>query len=643
MLTVAHQAQLLRSAITPEVIRERGYHSIEHPGEALDLRFSKTQSRLVPGLVIPLWNVHGEQHAACLRPDAPRQWKDGKINKYELPAKTTLSLDCHPAMQPVLSNPRVALFITEGVKKGDALASIGACAIALNGVWGFRGTNTHGGRVILPDWEHVALNERVVYIVFDNDLSRKTTVQGALRALRQFLQERQALPQVIYLPEADDKIGVDDYLADHHTLDDLLALAEPQTQRRVRSREHIRDDHAWRRKLEYTANGTLKPTYFNIGMFLKHHHFWQDSFWLDAMHNRLMLRDLPIDDVTITRITQWFGEYEALPLTQTRQVKDALAAECAEHPRDLLREEIDALPPWDTTPRLTTWLTQVAHAHGDAYGQAVSRLLPVSMVARAMDPGQLYRFVVILQGPQEAGKSELVRLLAGDAWYGELMQDLESKEAQMRLQGKWVVELAELHALSRTQETRMKAFISLREDAFIPKYSNNEVRHPRRCIFVGTTNQHAYLRDATGNTRYLPIETGPVIDIEALERMRPQLLAEALAYYKTHVKDWWRLSDEARVLAEEKRDAVHEIRVYQARLDEWIPRYMAVPGNLLTWDAIAEHCLQVKPEGWTNKSLQAEVTQTLQLMGYRRGPQVRYDGQRVRPWIREHPEPGSSG
>ena len=101
-------------------------------------------------------------------------------------------------------------------------------------------------------------------------------------------------------------------------------------------------------------------------------------------------------------------------------------------------------------------------------------------------------------------------------WYGELMQDLESKEAQMRLQGKWVVELAELHALSRTQETRMKAFISLREDVFLPKYSNSEVHHKRRCIFVGTTNQHAYLRDATGNTRYLPIETGPHIDLAGL-------------------------------------------------------------------------------------------------------------------------------
>lgn len=643
MLSISHHTQLHQSALSLPIIAQRGYTSIDHPGDALDFKFSKTQSRLVPGLLIPLWDVHGAPAGVSLRPDAPRQYKDGKINKYELPPGVTLTLDCHPAVQPDLGNPHVPLFITEGVKKGDALASVGACAIALNGVWGFRGTNIHGGRVILPEWEHVALNERTVYIVYDNDVTRKTTVQQALRALQSFLQDRQALPQVIYLPDQGQKLGVDDFLAQGHTLEDLLALAEPQTQRRARSREHIRDDHAWRRKLEYTTNGTLKPTYFNIGMFLKHHHFWTDRFWLDVMHNRLMLSDLPIDDVTVTRITQWFGEYESLPLTQTRQVKDALAAECADHPRDLLREEILALPLWDKKPRLKTWLTTVAHTNPDAYGQAVAQLLPVSMVARAMDPGQLYRFVVILQGPQEAGKSELIRLLAGDEWYGELMQDLESKEAQMRLQGKWVVELAELHALSRTQETRMKAFISLREDVFIPKYSNAEVRHPRRCIFVGTTNQHAYLRDATGNTRYLPIETGPQIDLEAFELLRTQLLAEALAYYKAHPKDWWRLSDEARVLAEEKREAVQEVRVYQEILDEWIPRYLTVPGNLLIWETIAEHCLQIKRENWANKMLQAEVTSTLQLMGYRRGERVSYHGRQVRPWLKEPQEPGNAG
>src|SRR5204863_9525313 len=35
------------------------------------------------------------------------------------------------------------------------------------------GTNAHGGKVILPDWQHVALNDRLVSVVFDSDLYLK--------------------------------------------------------------------------------------------------------------------------------------------------------------------------------------------------------------------------------------------------------------------------------------------------------------------------------------------------------------------------------------------------------------------------------------------------------------------------------------
>ena len=138
MTLAAHHYRMLHneSAIDDAIITARGYQSITHPDDLRDLGFNKVQARTAPGLAIPLWNVHGEQIGWQIRPDSPRVTKDGRLIKYENPKGGTVNLDVHPRVQPLLGNPSVPLWITEGVKKGDALVSYEQCTIALmGGVW----------------------------------------------------------------------------------------------------------------------------------------------------------------------------------------------------------------------------------------------------------------------------------------------------------------------------------------------------------------------------------------------------------------------------------------------------------------------------------------------------------------------------
>lgn len=234
MTLAAHHHTMLHtaSAIADAVIEARGYRSLDRPAAVEALGFPEWQARsakAAPVLVIPLWDVHGKQSGWQLRPDRPRKRK-GEPVKYETMKGSRLSLDVHPSVQPLLGNPQVPLWVTEGVKKGDALASAGACAVALmGGVDGFRGTNEHGGKTILPEWEHIALNGRRVIVVYDSDFATNPNVQRAQRKLCDFLRYRQALPTPVVWPEAyqQKKWGVDDFLADHHTLGELLAMATP--------------------------------------------------------------------------------------------------------------------------------------------------------------------------------------------------------------------------------------------------------------------------------------------------------------------------------------------------------------------------------------------------------------------------------
>lgn len=65
-----------------------------------------------------------------------------------------------------------------------------------------------------------------MYVAFDSDLATKTNVQAALKALYQFLRDRGAIPALLTWHEdyQRTKWGVDDFLAQGHTLDELLAM-----------------------------------------------------------------------------------------------------------------------------------------------------------------------------------------------------------------------------------------------------------------------------------------------------------------------------------------------------------------------------------------------------------------------------------
>ena len=66
-----HREMLVKSAVSADVIRERGYRSIETKIELKTLGFASYQLR-VPTLLVPIRNVHGEIATYQSRPDEPR-------------------------------------------------------------------------------------------------------------------------------------------------------------------------------------------------------------------------------------------------------------------------------------------------------------------------------------------------------------------------------------------------------------------------------------------------------------------------------------------------------------------------------------------------------------------------------------------
>jgi hypothetical protein len=179
--------------------------------------------------------------------------------------------------------------------------------------------------------------------------------------------------------------------------------------------------------------------------------------------------------------------------------------------------------------RLDRWMIDYLGAEDTPLNRSIGRKMLIAAVRRAREPGCKFDYAVVLEGRQGTGKSSALRILAAEENFSDQpLLHLEARAQQEAIEGVWIYELSELAGLRRTEIETLKAFLSKTADNSRPAYGRFRKDQPRRCIFVGTTNDSQYLRDATGNRRFWPVRTG-TIDLEALRRNRDLLWAEAAA------------------------------------------------------------------------------------------------------------------
>jgi Domain of unknown function (DUF3854) len=224
-LSDTHSRELKDSDIATGVAAARGYRTIRHRSEVPN-KFADWQRRL--GLLVPTYSPDGKTKGHQLKPNKPIRRKDGSTPKYETPAGSTITLDVNPLMLEAIRHGDGDLWITEGCKKVDSLASRGEPAIGFIGVWNMAVPKTKG-TVPLPCWRHVRLRARRVIIVFDADARTNPSVQEALGRAVTMLESLGAVVLVVYLPavNGDPKAGIDDHFAAGGTVAELRLMAAP--------------------------------------------------------------------------------------------------------------------------------------------------------------------------------------------------------------------------------------------------------------------------------------------------------------------------------------------------------------------------------------------------------------------------------
>jgi predicted P-loop ATPase len=267
----------------------------------------------------------------------------------------------------------------------------------------------------------------------------------------------------------------------------------------------------------------------------------------------------PLRDSDVSRTQEWV-QLNGLPKIGgdvTHQAIDQRARERSFHP---IREYLESLI-WDHQPRLDRWLTYYLGVDSSSYASAIGRMFLIAMTARIFKPGCKADHMLVMEGDQGSLKSTACYVLAGD-WFSDCLPDIrDDRVASQHIRGKWLLEISELSSIGRAESEALKAFISRTTERYLARYGRNEVIEPRQCVFVGTTNKSAYLKDETGARRFWPVKVGS-IDLEALQHDRDQLFAEAT--YRYHAGErWWPDSEFEREHIKPQQDDRFEIDAWE--------------------------------------------------------------------------------
>ena len=149
-------------------------------------------------------------------------------------------------------------------------------------------------------------------------------------------------------------------------------------------------------------------------------------------------------------------------------------------------------------------------------------------------------FVLVFQGKQGCGKTTLCRKLAifPDWFYEGAVIDMRNKDTIIQATSRWICELGELDATTKKDQSSLKSFLTSYYDVYRRPYSAIYEERPRRTAFCATVNPKQFLRDDTGNRRYVVIPADN-IDLKKLNELDKEFFIYTLleVYQENYLKD----------------------------------------------------------------------------------------------------------
>ncbi|APX73415.1 helicase [Companilactobacillus allii] len=338
-------------------------------------------------------------------------------------------------------------------------------------------------------------------------------------------------------------------------------------------------------QFELNEKGSIKANSLkNIGLILEHDKLLRNIFaFNDFTHEIGVTKDVP--ELNIDK-GQMIDDYDAAVL---RYVEDtyhimfnrnllemAVINDARKRRYNPVVEYFDAVyTAWDGKHRIDNFLPEYLGVDKSPITTLITKIFFTGAVAKAYEPETKFDFVLDLVGGQGAGKTIFLKKM-GMAWYTDQFSDFKDKDNFSIMLRNLIVNDDEMTATNNSSFESLKKFVSAQELEFRPPYGKNSIRYDKNFVMARTTNEMTYLKDRTGERRFLPVKVSsdkqiksPFDDLN--EKEVGLMWGEFVSYYQNNF-EFGLTKDQEKSLAKYREDFMY-IDEVETEVEEFLEQW----------------------------------------------------------------------
>lgn len=313
--------------------------------------------------------------------------------------------------------------------------------------------------------------------------------------------------------------------------------------------KHLNDQENDSWPFKYDKYGKIKAnSLVNIEVILENDKLLKDTFRFNEFtteidvvkpNQELLFKVGQLVDAYVDQIASYIENNKNYGvLFDNKKIRSAITVVAMRHRYNPVLDYFnEAYQHWDKQSRLDTVMADYLGVISTPITRLITKLFFVGAVAKAHNPKTKFDFVLDLVGGQGAGKTTFLQKIAPLGYYTDQFSTFDNKDDYAVMRRALIINDDEMTATNAASFEVLKKFITLQEFEYRKPYGHQTERFDKNFVMARTTNELYYLKDKTGERRFLPLLVSkerqkyhPVTDLKP--DYIQQLWGEAMYLYK---------------------------------------------------------------------------------------------------------------